>query len=56
MEQALAGVTATDGGVEPYLTGPAGLTPADLRTLRDRLIVRGAGSGGARIGPSPLDR
>jgi protein-tyrosine phosphatase len=56
MEQALADLDRRHGGVEPYLTGPAGLSPADLHTLRDRLVVRGAGSGGARIGPSPLDR
>jgi protein-tyrosine phosphatase len=39
MEQALADLDRRHGGVEPYLTGPAGLTPEDLRTLRERLVT-----------------
>jgi protein-tyrosine phosphatase len=38
MEQALADLDRRHGGVEPHLTGPAGLTTADLHTLRDRLV------------------
>ena len=38
MQEALADVDRRFGGVEAYLTGPAGLTPDDLGTLRDRLV------------------
>jgi protein-tyrosine phosphatase len=38
MEQALADVDGRHGGVEAYLTGPAGLDAADLHTVRRRLV------------------
>jgi protein-tyrosine phosphatase len=41
MERALAELDHRYGGVEPYLTGPAGMAPADLATLRRRLVENG---------------
>jgi hypothetical protein len=38
MEQALAHLDREYGGVEPYLTGRAGIGTADLQTLRERLV------------------
>jgi len=39
MAAALAGLRATYGSVEDYLTGPAGVAPADLDVLRSRLVT-----------------
>jgi protein-tyrosine phosphatase len=39
MDQALADLDRRHGGVEPYLTGPAAVTPATLHALRARLIA-----------------
>ena len=38
MQRALADLDQRHGGVEAYLTGPAGMTTADLQTLRSRLV------------------
>lgn len=39
MEQALADLDRRYGGAEAYLTGPAAVPAADLRTLRERLVA-----------------
>jgi protein-tyrosine phosphatase len=41
MDQALADLDHRYDGVEAYLTGPAGVSPADLQTLRERLVDPG---------------
>ena len=38
MAQALDELDHRHGGVDAYLTGPAGMAPGDLRTLRERLV------------------
>jgi hypothetical protein len=38
MARALDELDSRHGGVEAYLTGPAGMSTADLRTLRGRLV------------------
>jgi protein-tyrosine phosphatase len=42
MEHALADIDRRYDGVEAYLTGPAGVSPRDLQTLRERLVDRGS--------------
>ena len=42
MEEALDHLDAEHGGVEEYLTGPAGMRKEDLETLRTRLLDPGA--------------
>lgn len=41
MQETLEHLDADYGGVETYLTGPAGVRKEDLETLRDRLLVTG---------------
>jgi protein-tyrosine phosphatase len=41
MEHALDELDRRHGGIEAYLTGPAGMTPEDLDTLRLRLVSLG---------------
>jgi len=41
MAQALDDLDRRYGGVEAYLTGPAGVTAADLQVLRERLVGPG---------------
>ena len=38
MQQALEDLDHRYGGVEPYLTGPAGMRTIDLQVLRGRLL------------------
>ena len=40
MDETLVELDADYGGVVAYLTGPAGMTPADLDALRQRLVTR----------------
>jgi hypothetical protein len=41
MEAALDDLDRRYEGVEPYLTGPAGMAPDDLSALRTRLLDQG---------------
>jgi hypothetical protein len=40
MHEAITAIDSDYGGIEAYLTGPAGMTPSALRALRSSLVAR----------------